>query len=48
MGWVSKQVRPTKEIFDELVEVFGKKWKITYMPSGNGSPYEYFSEIKRK
>ena len=47
MGCVSKQVRPTKEIFDELVKVFGKKWKITYLPFGNGSAYEYFSDYIR-
>ena len=47
MGWVSKEVRPTKEIFDSLIKVFGKKWKIEYMPYGNGSPYEYFSDYIR-
>ena len=47
MGWISKQVRPTKEIFDDLVKVFGKKWNIAYMPSENGSPYEYFSDYIR-
>ena len=47
MGWISKQVRPTKEIFDDLVRVFGKKWNIAYMPSENGSPYEYFSDYIR-
>lgn len=47
MGWVSKQVRPTKDIFDDLIKKFGKKWKIEYMPSENGSPYEYFSDYIR-
>ena len=44
MGWVSNQVRPTRDIFNDLVKVFGKKWKNSYLPSGNGSPYEYFSD----
>lgn len=47
MGWISKQVRPTKDIFDDLIKKFGKKWKIEYMPSENGSPYEYFSDYIR-
>ena len=44
MGWVSKEVRPVKDIFDDLVKEFGTKWKFEYLPSGNGSPYEYFSD----
>ncbi len=47
MGWVSKEVRPTKEIFDSLIKVFGKKWKIEYLPYGNGRPYEYCSDYIR-
>ena len=47
MGWVSKEVRPTKDIFNDLVKVFGKKWKIEYMPHENGSPYEYFGDYIR-
>ena len=47
MGWVNKQVRPTKDIFDDLIKVFGNVWKIEYLPSGNGSAYEYFSDYIR-
>ena len=47
MGWVSNQVRPTKEIFDDLVKVFGKEWNNSYMPRENGSPREYFGDYIR-
>ena len=48
MGWVSKQVRPTKEIFDDIIKDFGENWKNTNLPpSGNGSYYEYFSDYIR-
>ena len=47
MGWVKKEVRSTKEIFNDLVKVFKKEWKVEYLPYGNGSPYEYFSDYIR-
>lgn len=45
MGWVSKQVRPTKEIFDDLIGVFGKEWNGNIGDST--TCYEYFSDYIR-
>lgn len=45
MGWVSKEVRPTKDIFNDLVKVFGKKWNGRI--SDSTTPYEYFSDYIR-
>lgn len=45
MGWISKEVKPTKEIFDEVLKVFGEKWNGHIGDST--TPYEYFSDYIR-
>lgn len=47
MGWVKKPVMATEDIFNALINRFGKAWKAEYMTSENGSPYEYFSDYIR-
>ena len=45
MGWIKKEVRPTKEIFDSIVKVFGEKWNGRI--GSSTTPYEYFSDYIR-
>ena len=47
MGWVKEQTNKTSKLFADIIKKFGEKWKIEYMPSENGSPYEYFSDYIR-
>jgi hypothetical protein len=45
MGWIKKPIRGTKDIFNDLVKVFGKKWNGRI--GSSSSPYEYFSDYIR-
>jgi hypothetical protein len=45
MGWIKKPIRGTKDIFNDLVKVFGKKWNGRLGDST--TPYEYFSDYIR-
>ena len=45
MGWISKESKPTKEIFDSIVKEFGENWNGRIGDSS--SPYEYFTDYIR-
>ena len=45
MGWVKEPIKATEEIFNEVVNAFGKVWNGRIY--GCSSPYEYFTDHLR-